>query len=565
MRSPLLSVIRFYILSTYGLKGGAAGLKSKAKAGKPTFRQLAKILGIGLLAILVLADLAVLFFGSNYATYQALKPAGLQGLLLLNASMSATLMVLLLGFVTSLSTYSLSGGESLILALPVRPRHLFAAKLVTGYLSEFLFALLLMGSALGVYAWGERPGPTFYLNGILITLALPLIPLAFNYLVLIPLMSTARFLRNKNAVMIVGGILGLLMALAFNILVQGSAAKMADPNWIRESYSGSGSFVHNLGRVYPPAFLAWQALTGDGLGGLGLSLLNLGLGLGLVLLTLILLGPAYATSLSSFGETRLKRLTSSRNFIGAKIKASRPIQALLWREIRLMNREPSWFLNGPAVILFLPVLLVVALLAQAESLKALAASLASLGLQGTAYPMLIVAGAGTFLGSSTSITCSAVSRDAKALPWLKALPLGMASLGLGKFLHGLIFALFGSLVGALGGGLVLHLGLLEMLGAFFIAAALSGLVAIGGLWLDTANPRLKWDSPVTAMKQNPNSVIVILLAMALIGGLGILAASIHLGFLGFILAYGGLPAALAAGALAAYPRYAEAKLGSLEL
>lgn len=566
MRSPFASVVRFYVLSTYGLKGGAAGLRAKAGAsGKPSARQIAKVVGIGLMALLIVADLVALFFGSNYAAYMALKPLGLQGLLLLNAAMSATLMVLLFGFVTSLSTYSLSGGEGLILALPVRPRHLFGAKLVTGYLSEFLFALLLMGTALGVYAWGERPGPAFYVNGLLTILALPLLPLAFTYLILVPLMSTARFLRNKNAVMIVGGILGLGFALAFNFFVQGSAARMGDPAWIRESYAGPSSVLHRLGQSYPPALLAHASLTAPGFRGLGLSLLNLGLGLGIAVLAVLALGPAYTSSLSSFGEMRLKRLASASGFIGQRIKASRPLVSLLWREIRLMNREPIYFLNGPMIVLLMPVIIAVAILAQGNSLGGLGAALASLHWEGTPYPMLVAAAAGAFLGSSTSITCTAISRDAKALAWLKALPVSLAQIGLAKFLHGLAFALFGSLVGALGGGLALGLGIPGILGSLFIALAVSSLITIAGLWLDTANPRLRWDNPVAAMKQNINAVIIILGDMALIGGLGVLSVLLPLGHLGFLLAYGLLPCLLTAGALWAYPRYAERRLGSMEV
>ncbi len=572
MRPPLLSVVRFYVLSTYGLKGGAAGLRANAgasgaagAAGKPSARQIAKVLGIGALVLLVVADLVVLFFGSNYAAYMALKPLGLQGLLLLNAATSATLMVLLFGFVTSLSTYSLSGGESLILALPVKPRHLFGAKLVTGYLSEFLFALLLMGTALGVYAWGEHPGPAFYVKGLLTILALPLVPLAFTYLILVPLMSTARFLRNKNAVMIAGGILGLGFALAFNYFIQGSAARMGDPAWIRESYAGPSSVLHRLGQAYPPALLAYASLTATGLRGLGLSLLNLVLGLGISVLAVLALGPAYTASLSSFGETRLRRLASASGFIGHRIKASRPILSLLTRELRLMNREPIYFLNGPMIVLLMPVIIAVAILAQGNSLQDLGTALASLHWEGSPYPMLVAAAAGAFLGSSTSITCTSISRDAKALAWLKALPVSLAQIGLAKFFHGLGFAIFGSLVGALGGGLALGLGLPEILGGLFIALAVSGLVTIAGLWLDTANPRLRWDNPVAAMKQNINAVIIILGDMALIGGLGGLSVLVRLDHLGFLLAYGVLPGLLTGLALWAYPRYAEKRLGSLEV
>jgi hypothetical protein len=52
--------------------------------------------------------------------------------------------------------------------------------------------------------------------------------------------------------------------------------------------------------------------------------------------------------------------------------------------------------------------------------------------------------------------------------------------------------------------------------------------------------------------------------MALIGSLGVLAANLRLGVLGFLCWFGLLPAAIAAAALAAYPRYMARRLAVME-
>ena len=154
MRAPFPSLLRFSILATYGLKG--RGPKAEEGTIKPllgekrnavTIKSVAKSVGIAILVVLLVADFVFLFFGTNWAMYQALKPAGLQGLLILNAAMTASFLVFFIGFATALSTYCLSSGESLLLSLPMKPKHLLGAKIVTVYLSNFILAFLLMATA----------------------------------------------------------------------------------------------------------------------------------------------------------------------------------------------------------------------------------------------------------------------------------------------------------------------------------------------------------------------------------------------------------------------------------
>jgi ABC-2 type transport system permease protein len=177
----------------------------------------------------------------------------------------------------------------------------------------------------------------------------------------------------------------------------------------------------------------------------------------------------------------------------------------------------------------------------------------------------ILAGlAGAFLGSGTSISCTALSRDAKALPFLKSLPLSAGRFMLAKLAHGLVFALFGSIMGAGLSGYALRLSASDMAAALIVAIGLSFLLNLGGLWLDTANPRIKWDNPMAALKQNPNSVIAILGAMGIAGASGYAAFALGLSTWVFAFWFGILPLLAFALLLFPYPRYAAKRIAALE-
>jgi ABC-2 type transport system permease protein len=468
-----------------------------------------------------------------------------------------------MGFITALSTYCLSPAESLFLALPLKSRHILGAKFISTYLSDGLVSLLVMGVAVLVYGIKEGSPAGFYLEGLAVSLALPLLPLAFAYLVLIPLMRVARPLRNKNAVMIAGGVLGIGLALVFSFYTQSASARMEDPAWIRANLAGPDTVFARLGQVYLPAGLSWLALAGKGLASRAGALLGLfALGLAAATALVIGLGSTYTKSLAGFDEQLLKRRAASKGEF-ARLFRRRPIErALVDREIKLMNREPVYFFNGPFAVVIMPLVVGVMYFAQRDNLRQIGPMIASFA----AGPggLLSAAALGAFTGSSTGITSTAFSRDAKALAYLKALPISGKRYAAAKWLHGIIFAALGVLVGTGGASLVLGLDAATAAGAFVIALAFIAFANIGGLFLDAANPRLSWDTPIAASKQNPNAGIVVVGLMALLALLGFISASLPLGKLGFVLLYGGGFAALATALGILFGRYIEGRLAAME-
>jgi ABC-2 type transport system permease protein len=558
MTAPFPSLIRFYVLSLYAPARSALRLRGPA----PSAKKIAKTIGIVLLAALLAADIGSIFVMMNLTMYAALKPAGLQALLLLNAATTASALVFILGFLTAISTYCMSAADINLLAMPIRGRSLLGAKMAMVYLSEFAFAAFLILVATVIYAIKEAPPASFYAGALLTALAVPLFPLALIYALVIPLMVALRPLRSKNATIIVGGIIGMAFALAFNLYIQSATSRMNDSAWILAHFAGPDAFLARTGLAYPPAFLAWKSMSAGGLAGLGYGVANLLVGAAAATLVALALGGSYARSLLGFDELRVKRVAATKAFMTRSFKRRPPLLALLLREIRLMNREPIYFINGPFVILLMPLFLAIIFATQKDKLGALLSQAG--GFRDGPAAMLAAAAFGSFLGSATSICCTAVSRDAKALPYLKALPLPYRGFALAKFLHGFAFALFGALVGGAGAGLLLGLPLLESAGSFLLALAFSSFTCIAGLWLDTANPRLSWDNPTAALKQNPNSSILIVGAMALLGALGALSAFLAWGKLAFFALYFSLFAGLTIAALAAYPRYAERRIGEIE-
>jgi hypothetical protein len=109
-----------------------------------------------------------------------------------------------------------------------------------------------------------------------------------------------------------------------------------------------------------------------------------------------------------------------------------------------------------------------------------------------------------------------------------------------KLIHAQIFSVFGAFVGAGLGLMIFGTNLVDTLIAGLLALLFSTALNMGGIWMDTVSPRLSWDNPIAAMKQNPNAVIVILTAMALIGGLGYVSMQLAIPKYAFAFLYGAI-------------------------
>ncbi len=527
-----------------------------------------KLAGAFLLGILLVADIGFVFVSSALTQYQALKSQGLEGLLLLNGAIMASVAVFFLGFIMILSGWGLSPQETQLFTMPLGDRELLGAKFAVNFLSQAAIGLFLFGTSLAVFGISEAPPPLWWLVGLLVALALPLYALVLAWLILVPLMSVARFIRSRNGILLVSGLVGAAFAVAFNIYVQNSMARLSDPAWILANYAGPGGVLNLIGSTWPPSLLAWRALSAAAAGDWPVALASgIGLlagGLALSILAVFLLGGLWKKSVVAFGEGRLRRLEAGATtaFIRGHFRRGPRNFALFLREWRLMNREPRFFLNGPFIVVLMPLILAVMYVAQRENLSQLQVLFA--GEEGRRNAFLAAVALGAFLGSSTSVAATALSRDAKALPAILALPVDAFTYMMAKLAHALVWAAAGAFIGALSLGLFAGLHAVDILLAVLSSLAFSALANLAGLWIDTAHPRLAWDNPMAALKQNPNSVFVILGSIAALAGLGWLCLVSKLGPGGLAALIGGGGALLFALGLAAYSRFAERRLRAIE-
>lgn len=555
----------FSLLSVYVKSSFSFSLPPLSELKKP--KVLIKTAGLALAVLALALNFAFVFVVMNLNTYAGLKPLGLQELMLFNAATTASLLIFVLAFLTALSTFSMSNIESGFLVLPFSSRDILAAKMLFVYLMEVLAGFFFLAIALVIYGIKEGPPIMFYFNGFLCALALPLLPTALAYLILVPFMNMSKFFRSKNFILYAGGLIGLAFALAFNLYIQSAMVEAFDPAALA-SLSDKPSWISQFGKIWPPSWLTWISLSRAARAeGFFAFLGNLALGAGGFAAVVFLFGEPYVRSIRNFGESSFsrKRLAAlggsgEKNRIFMRQSAMR---ALIVREIKLMNREPMYLVNGPLIIILMPVIMAIAFIAQRKSFEGLMSAAGPLLAKG-AGAYLLPAAFGSFLGTATSIACTSVSRDAKALPWIRALPVSPLHYFTAKLAHAELFSLLGVALGCGSVALLLRGSVLDTAIGVFLALLFTAAFNMGGLWLDTAFPRLRWDNPIAAMKQNPNAIVAILGSMGIIGGLGALSAWLALPRYGYALLYGAALAVFIVVWLLFYPSFAARRYEKME-
>ena len=559
----LVSILRFYFKTFYTLPA------LRDAQGPITSKSILKLAGILGLVVYILGSFGFLAWQIYGSLYKVFAEIGIQRLILLYALVYGGLYVVMISFVSSFSTVYTNEMEAYMATLPVKGVYLLSGKAAALSISNLFFALITMGSGFIVFGFYEQPPLLYYSNALIILILATMLIVTLSYCISIPLLAMGRIFRNRDLTMVLMGFVVMFGILSMQTSMNRILAVAEKPERIIPMLQDSNeTFLRLLNSVPPLRFIMATLLEASN--PLYSLLLFITAGAMLILMfgVFSLLSPLYRRVIQGFSEQYIKKMnrTQATAYLRASTGRQNPLLALLLRELRSMNREPVYFLNGPFIIILLPVILGISLYFSLEtqgSFQELRA--AAVSLLAPVQQVIISIVSGAFLGSATSITCTSLSRDAKHLGYLKTLPVS-PKLYLGaKLLHGMLFGLIGSLVAAAIGMFLFQIDeplVLLVLGASFMLSALLNLL---GLYIDTLNPQLRWENPVAAMKQNINAVVMMLLEMFLLAGMGVAAFFwVHtIGLLLIIMVL--LPLLLAFLLFALYFPWGERRLETLEL
>ncbi|OGD17759.1 MAG: hypothetical protein A2W03_11840 [Candidatus Aminicenantes bacterium RBG_16_63_16] len=473
------------------------------------------------LAAVSAAPLLYYYFTLLKSLYNLLAPIGQQAALLTFGLLAGQLLILIFGLFYVISAFYFSKDLEVLIPLPVRPFQVMLSKFGVILANEYLTVSLIVLPILISFGVLGRRGPVYWIEAALVYLLLPVIPLALVSVLVLLLMRFVNLGRRKDALIIVGSLLLIVLAMMFQFWINRSSRLEPDSAALVRFFASPDSLPQKTGSTFPPSVWATRALTG-GLSAAGLAQLLIYAGVSIILLIGMAAGAEalFYRGLVGLAETsgRGRRLTGAE--ISRRLSSGRrPIRALFLREWRLMNRTPIFLLNGTLTVIIIPVMLLV--MAKAGSTDSDLTSLFRLlSSKNALVSVLVSAGFMTICGSLNGTASSALSREGSQFWISKIIPVSPRDQVAAKFLHSYLVALLGIVAASAVLLAQLRIPPASFALAIGLALAVTFILTAAGLAVDLARPLLDWINPQKAIKQNLNVLIAFLADLGFLAFLG---------------------------------------------
>lgn len=470
------------------------------KLRKKFFMQLMLFALIGLYGFILIKPLLAL-----YETYSYL---GLEQGYLGLGLMSFAIIILVFNLSSILSRIYMSKDVETMLSLPIKAEEILFTKLFTLSISSLLYGLVSVYPVLLKFGYEEGRGLFYYIYGLLgpIFISMGLMAFLAVFIILFMLLA-ARIPRLKNIIQFLG--LSLLFVLSFglNFLMQ------------RQMNQGAGEVMEQLalgseklmGRAltWLPS-LNWQLRAlehSQSLKGFIYFLLLTISGIGLLVLVSKLMSPAMVRGVlaSSTVVSKKKRKRVGRD------QVSSVAFHLFKKEFLDLLRTPIYAFNTLGSGIIFPLIFLMPYLAQrtfslseARKLRNYLVFVPLSQLQLNLLALILGFVLGVFMGSFIIPLSSSFSREGKRIWLMKTLPIRARDQILGRLMVGIAIQGLGLLPLFLVISFIL-LPPIELIISLVLGSLLAAIpLGLLGLTIDGIRPKLVWDSPQEAMKQNLN-------------------------------------------------------------
>lgn len=221
----------------------------------------------------------------------------------------------------------------------------------------------------------------------------------------------------------------------------------------------------------------------------------------------------------SIETTSRRKMLSDSDY--ERLGRGRPaLLAYCTKEIRLLLRTPTYFMNSVITNFLVPVLVAVPFLIQSHNQKG---PIPWEGLidkpEGQIVIMAAITGIVIFLAASNAIAATSLSREGKEFYISKYIPLSYKKQIQAKLLSAYAFGILGAVLLILAAIILLPLKMTFICALLCINVVAIAPVTEGGLLIDILRPKLEWENETQAFKQNLNVIFSMLFAVLLGGGI----------------------------------------------
>lgn len=504
------SLLKLQINAQYGLSNALYNIKNDKKA-------LWKGIGIGIAILLALGEVIGIYTFLMYSLFKGSAVINAPQMILTMAAICSGLIVLIFGIFYIIGTLFLAKDTEFLASLPLSQGNVFMSKFIMVLLGEYPFAFFLMLPPVIIYGIGTQKGVLYYVLALICTLLLPFLPLVISAFLALLLMNIVSRSRRRDLITIVGSIILMVLFIGGqNFLMSRIPENQED--FIIALLQSSDAIIEFLGSAFPPAIWITKVLSSGGMD----SALNL---LFLVAISLAALLVVYflASFIYQRGATAQLETRSAPGKTKLTYKSSSQVFTIFKNEWKILLRTPIYALNSLVVVFMAPLLMMIPLFggnfAEDPDLQFLYQLIGNSDSQ--AILMLVLAGIITLFVMINPAVSTTFSREGKNFWILKNIPVKPEVQVFGKLLAGYSISFIGALVTVVIAMITFKVSLgLAFSILILCSLALMPLSAIG-IFIDLIRPKLQWNNPQEAIKQNMNAVLAMLIGFLVVSVFGL--------------------------------------------
>ncbi|MCL2215885.1 MAG: hypothetical protein FWB91_02570 [Defluviitaleaceae bacterium] len=480
------------------------------------------------LVVVLVASLLIFFpsmmfmifrmFGPLFQMFDASGHLNVAVGLALNMS---SLVIFVLSMMAAPAIFYFARDVEYLLPLPIKPEIIIGAKFVVALLFEYVIALIIIVPMFAAL-WPMVSAGGLAVNTIITFLTLPILPLVYSTVLCMFMVAAFKVFRNPDKYSLFIGIVAMIFGIGFSMVY--TQFFMVDAEAIYDMLMGAPAVFDTMNFVFANNSAAARALAG---GGFTFQSINIGVTALALLVFFVLARVLYFRGVVGLSESGSSAKKMTRDEILKQTQGRSAFRSYLAKEMKLLMRSPTAFLNCVLSAVLVPVILAgsmaytFVIAGDGDMLGELLAFIDFNEPRASAVFMVIMCALGIFVAGMTSITATSISREGRNFFVMKYLPVhyrvqlaAKAASGFAVIIPAIILILVPLQI-FLRAPLFIFLGgaVLTLPGAVFLNYL--------GLLIDLAKPKLDWDNEQAAIKNNANVLIITFGGMGLAAIIGV--------------------------------------------
>jgi ABC-2 type transport system permease protein len=469
-------------------------------------------LGLALLVLISLTPIFYIYLRVLDGLYLGAAMFGQGQAVIATGLLGGSLIVFLFGIAYVMSTFYFSRDLNFLLALPIRPASVMAAKFSVVLISNYITLIPFVLPAMYVYGYYNGFSFSYLLLSIVVFLLVPFAPLAFASVAVMLLMRYTNLAHRRDTVRMAGMLFLIVLIVFLNVFLTQIPEGM-EAEYIQSILMRSEGLVGYITRIFPPALLATRALVLAGTQ----ALLNLiyfaAISISATAAAVWIGGRVFYQGLVGGAEVIARKSMTQETLENRFDHHRSPAWAIAVREIKSLLRTPIYFFNSVAIIFLVPALLIIPLLVSGGLSQI---HLALEMIESRFLLLLLLAGIIGATALFAPATSSSFSREGRTFWISKIIPVTPLTQIHGKIMYSFLLSLLAVPLILIAVVWLIPVRASEFLLIIALGAVLSFPVITSNLLVDFMRPYLTWDDPQRAIKQNMNVLVGMVVGGALL-------------------------------------------------